>query len=50
MGALAACKGDVGARDVMRANMIAVRRVDVDDAGVLHDVDAPSDLSGPSPE
>ena len=50
VSALAACSGDIGARDVMRDNMAAVRWVDVDDAGVLRDVDAPGDLSGPSPE
>jgi molybdenum cofactor cytidylyltransferase len=44
--ALAHCHGDVGARDVLRENAADVVLLDVDDRGVLRDVDTPGDLTG----
>ncbi|RXZ42115.1 nucleotidyltransferase family protein [Crenobacter cavernae] len=41
---LAALTGDAGARPVLQAHANCVIRVDVDDAGVLVDVDTPADL------
>ncbi len=43
--ALAALTGDAGARDVLRAHAAQVRLIEVDDAGVLDDVDTPADLA-----
>lgn len=41
---LAALAGDEGARHVLAAHGDAVERIDVDDPGVLRDVDRPGDL------
>ncbi|MEQ8516751.1 MAG: nucleotidyltransferase family protein, partial [Chromatocurvus sp.] len=38
------CSGDRGARAVLSANPQAVRALGVDDAGILWDVDRPTDL------
>jgi molybdenum cofactor cytidylyltransferase len=43
-GELLALGGDEGARRVLGAHGDAVKRVDVDDAGTLRDVDRPGDL------
>lgn len=43
--ALTQCGGDFGARDVVSANPDAIRVVDLDDAGILSDVDRPVDLA-----
>lgn len=43
-GALAALAGDEGARRVVEAHAAAVLRLDVDDPGVLRDVDTRDDL------
>lgn len=45
--ALAALGGDSGARAVVQASSTPPLRVDVDDAGVLRDVDRPEDLAAP---
>ena len=42
---LAALGGDEGARSIVAARPSALRLVDVDDPGVLRDVDRPSDLA-----
>ena len=42
--ALAALTGDEGAKTVVAAQRDRVVRVEVDDAGILRDVDTPSDL------
>jgi molybdenum cofactor cytidylyltransferase len=42
--ALAALTGDMGARDVVTAQAARLVRIDVDDPGILRDVDAPADL------
>jgi molybdenum cofactor cytidylyltransferase len=42
---LAALGGDEGARSIIAARRWALRLVDVDDPGVLRDVDQPSDLA-----
>ncbi|MEO8848946.1 MAG: nucleotidyltransferase family protein [Casimicrobiaceae bacterium] len=42
--ALIALRGDRGARDLLAAHAAVIRRVDVDDAGVLRDVDVGADL------
>jgi molybdenum cofactor cytidylyltransferase len=44
--ALAALTGDVGARGILEVNAAQVRAVDVDDPGILADVDRPADLAG----
>lgn len=41
---LRSCGGDRGARDLISSNPEAVVEVDVDDAGILRDVDHPADL------
>lgn len=41
---LAALGGDAGARDILRAGAADVRIVDVDDPGVLADIDTPQQL------
>jgi len=41
---LAALGGDAGARDILRAESAQVRLVDVDDSGVLADIDTPQQL------
>ena len=38
--------GDVGARQLLRANPDAVLEVDVDDSGILADYDTPEQLHG----
>lgn len=43
--ALAALTGDEGAKVVVAAQRDGVVRIDVDDAGILRDVDAPADLA-----
>jgi len=43
---LAALTGDTGAKAVLAAHRDALVRIDVDDAGILRDVDAPADLAG----
>jgi molybdenum cofactor cytidylyltransferase len=43
--ALAALTGDAGAKAVVGTHRDRIVRIDVDDAGILQDVDAPSDLS-----
>lgn len=42
--ALAALAGDAGARAILAAHAASVRTVEVDDAGILRDVDVPDDL------
>ncbi|TCO78610.1 nucleotidyltransferase family protein [Chromatocurvus halotolerans] len=42
--ALLQCGGDSGARDLLLANPRAILELDVDDAGILRDVDRPADL------
>ena len=44
--ALAALTGDLGARGVIRRNAAELTLVDVDDPGILGDVDRPADLAG----
>lgn len=46
--ALAVLGGDSGARAVVQASTRAPLRIDVDDAGVLRDVDRPEDLEAPA--
>jgi molybdenum cofactor cytidylyltransferase len=43
--ALMALEGDEGARAILANAGTALVRIDVDDAGVLRDVDAPGDLT-----
>jgi molybdenum cofactor cytidylyltransferase len=43
--ALRALAGDTGAREIVKANAAAVVRVEVDDPGVVRDIDTPADLS-----
>lgn len=38
--------GDHGARDILREHAGACRLIDVDDGGVLRDIDVPGDISG----
>jgi molybdenum cofactor cytidylyltransferase len=45
-GALMALAGDAGARAILARDDIALVRIDVDDPGVLRDVDLPRDLAG----
>lgn len=45
--ALRALQGDVGARDVLLRHADALRLLEVDDPGVLRDVDTPADLGTP---
>ena len=44
---LARLSGDSGGRDVVRANAARLLRLDVNDDGVLRDVDKPDDLATP---
>lgn len=44
--ALAALTGDVGARGILQRNAAGLTIVDVDDPGILGDVDRPADLAG----
>jgi len=46
---LAALAGDEGAKAVVAAHRDALVRIDVDDPGVLRDVDTPGDLMGSEP-
>jgi molybdenum cofactor cytidylyltransferase len=48
--ALAALTGDEGARSVVAAHRDDLTRIDVDDPGVLRDVDAPADLDADAPD
>lgn len=43
--ALVALRGDVGAKAVIGAHRDALVRIDVDDPGILRDVDTPADLT-----
>jgi molybdenum cofactor cytidylyltransferase len=43
--ALARCEGDVGARQLLAEYQANILYIDVDDVGVLRDVDRPEDLS-----
>ena len=43
--ALAALTGDVGARGILEGNAAEIRTLDVDDPGILADVDRPADLA-----
>ncbi len=42
---LAACGADVGAKNILRAHASNVLALDVDDAGVIRDVDVPEDIN-----
>ena len=42
---LRALTGDVGARSIVESNQARVLRIDVDDPGVLLDINVPEDLS-----
>jgi len=42
--ALAALDGDLGARELIASASDAVTKLDVDDPGILADVDTPDDL------
>lgn len=42
---LAACSADVGAKNILRAHASNVHVLDVDDAGVIRDVDVPEDIN-----
>jgi molybdenum cofactor cytidylyltransferase len=44
--ALAGLSGDEGARSVLAAHRASLQMIEVTDAGVLRDVDAPGDLTG----
>ena len=41
---LATLTGDDGAKSVVAAHADSLARIDVDDAGILRDVDTPADL------
>lgn len=43
--ALAALTGDAGARSIVERGLARLTWIDVDDAGILRDIDTPSDLS-----
>ncbi|MGB8435801.1 MAG: nucleotidyltransferase family protein [Burkholderiales bacterium] len=43
---LAALTGDAGARDILKRDRARMRTLEVDDAGVLRDIDTPEDLGG----
>jgi molybdenum cofactor cytidylyltransferase len=43
-GELAALSGDEGARHLLSAHATSVQFIDVDDAGVLRDIDTPADM------
>lgn len=43
--ALERLSGDAGAREIVKANASALQRVEVDDPGVLRDIDTPADLA-----
>jgi molybdenum cofactor cytidylyltransferase len=45
-GRLESLRGDEGARSLLRENSDRVARLDVDDPGVLRDIDTPDDLAG----
>lgn len=44
---LARLTGDAGARSIVQAHPAAVRRLVLDDPGIVRDVDTPADLAGP---
>lgn len=46
---LAHCTGDTGARQVFETRQAAITWLDTEDAGVLHDIDVPSDPAPVSP-
>ena len=46
LGELSALRGDTGARDVLRQHPDWITLYEVDDPGVLRDIDEPSDLEG----
>ena len=48
--ALAALSGDEGARQLLAARASSVQLIEVDDAGILRDIDVPADLSFPTDE
>ena len=43
---LEALRGDAGARSLLREHEASIARVDVDDPGVMRDIDTPQDLPG----
>jgi len=43
--ALAALTGDEGAKTIVAANQDRVTRIDVDDAGILRDIDTREDMA-----
>jgi molybdenum cofactor cytidylyltransferase len=43
--ALERLAGDAGAREIVKANPLAMQRVDVNDPGVVRDIDTPADLA-----
>lgn len=45
-GELLSLTGDTGAKAVVQANLSSVVYVDVDDSGILFDIDSPNDLKG----
>jgi molybdenum cofactor cytidylyltransferase len=48
--ALAGLTGDAGARDLVRAEVLALELLDCDDPGVVRDIDTPADLAGGAAE
>jgi len=44
---LAALEGDEGARRLLQAHQARIAWIDLDDPGIVRDVDTPGDLSGP---
>ncbi len=44
--ALRALAGDEGARSILEANRARLQRIDVDDPGVIYDINVPGDLLG----
>ncbi len=47
---LAALSGDEGAKQLLAANSSSVQLVEVNDAGILRDIDTPADLISTAPE
>jgi molybdenum cofactor cytidylyltransferase len=43
-GELTALSGDEGAKQLLAARASSVQLIEVDDAGILRDIDTPSDL------
>ncbi|XOV81931.1 MAG: NTP transferase domain-containing protein [bacterium] len=48
--ALGALQGDTGARDVLRQHRAEIEYVDIEDRGIIRDIDQPQDLGPPSGE